>query len=242
MEKNGRIPPAETNGRIPPATGAVVVAIEAFDAAASERIRAALARDDRLAVADAADSAAVTVLACGTPDEQASATCRLRAGAPTMRIVVVVDDHHRAARLQRALKAGADGVVFERDVQAVLATAVLDVCAGQISIPHELRNHVTRQPLSHRERQVLRMVVMGCTNRQIANGLFLAESTVKSHLSSAFAKLNARSRSEAASLILDPDEGLGTGILGPSTGALPDVVLRGSSGGAADTAGGVRRR
>jgi hypothetical protein len=54
---------------------------------------------------------------------------------------------------------------------------------------------------------------MGYMNCQIAERLFLAESTVKSHLSSAFAKLGVRSRNEAVSLILDPNRGLGTGIL-----------------------------
>ena len=56
------------------------------------------------------------------------------------------------------------------------------------------------------------LVVLGYTNRQIADALFLAESTVKTHLSSAFGKLDARSRSEAAAVILDPEEGHGFGV------------------------------
>jgi DNA-binding NarL/FixJ family response regulator len=57
------------------------------------------------------------------------------------------------------------------------------------------------------------MVVLGLTNGEIAHKLRLSESTVKSHLSSSFTKLGVRSRGEAASLILDPAAGLGTGIL-----------------------------
>jgi DNA-binding NarL/FixJ family response regulator len=68
--------------------------------------------------------------------------------------------------------------------------------------------------LSAREKQILGLVVMGYMNSQIAAQLFLAESTVKSHLSSAFGKLGVRSRNEAASLICEPERGLGMGILG----------------------------
>ena len=55
-------------------------------------------------------------------------------------------------------------------------------------------------------------MVTGQTNSQIASELFLAESTVKSHLSSAFGKLGVSSRSEAAAVIsIDRGHGLGIG-------------------------------
>jgi DNA-binding NarL/FixJ family response regulator len=76
-----------------------------------------------------------------------------------------------------------------------------------------LRAAVRRPTLSVREKQVLAMVVMGYSNCEIASRLFVAESTVKSHLNAAFRKLGVRSRSEAASLILDPHGSLGPGIL-----------------------------
>ena len=67
--------------------------------------------------------------------------------------------------------------------------------------------------LSVREKQVLGMVVMGFSNGEIASRLFVAESTVKSHLSSAFAKLGVRSRHEATDLIVNRAWGIGLGIL-----------------------------
>lgn len=57
------------------------------------------------------------------------------------------------------------------------------------------------------------MVVLGFSNGEIASKLFVAETTVKSHLYSAYRKLDVRSRQEAAALILDSSQGLGLGIL-----------------------------
>ena len=87
------------------------------------------------------------------------------------------------------------------------------VLAGQLAVPSALVRQIAPRPLSYREKQILGLVVLGFTNREIADKLFLAESTVKTHLSSSFAKLDAHSRSEAAARILDPDSGYGVGIL-----------------------------
>jgi predicted transcriptional regulator len=71
-------------------------------------------------------------------------------------------------------------------------------------------------------------VAAGLTNGEIADSLFLSESTVKSHLSSAFAKLGVRSRKEAAALVLDPEQGLGAGLLAAGVPALAGVRTRGA--------------
>jgi DNA-binding NarL/FixJ family response regulator len=90
---------------------------------------------------------------------------------------------------------------------------VVAVAAGQIVIPRSLRAAVAKPVLTTREKQILALVVMGLSNREIADQLFLAESTVKSHLFSAFRRLGVRTRKEASALILDAQQGLGTGIL-----------------------------
>jgi DNA-binding NarL/FixJ family response regulator len=87
------------------------------------------------------------------------------------------------------------------------------VLAGQTCVPQAHSHEIEPPVLSSREKQILGLVVMGYMNSQIAEQLFLAESTVKSHLSSAFAKLGVRSRNEAVNMILDADRGLGMGIL-----------------------------
>jgi DNA-binding NarL/FixJ family response regulator len=95
----------------------------------------------------------------------------------------------------------------------VLGPTVLAVCAGQVAVPRDAGPQLQKPALTSREKQVLGMVTLGFANSEIARKLYLAESTVKSHLSSAFAKLGVRSRSEAAALILDPNGALGPGIL-----------------------------
>jgi DNA-binding NarL/FixJ family response regulator len=136
----------------------------------------------------------------------------LRRAHPGLSIVIVcAAANARSAR--RAMDGGADGVVFVEQITTALAPTVAAVLAGQTSVPAQLRTSVRRPSLSYREKQILGMVVIGLTNNQIGARLYLAESTVKSHLSSAFTKLGVRSRSEAAALILDPHESLGPAIM-----------------------------
>jgi DNA-binding NarL/FixJ family response regulator len=127
--------------------------------------------------------------------------------------VIAVLGHTHVTSMRRLLRAGANGLLLDSQLEGSLDVTFAAVSAGMLVVPPGFRPRVDRQPLSHREKQVLGMVVLGFTNRQIADKLFLAESTIKTHLSSAFSKLNTRSRAEATALILDPEEGLGSGIL-----------------------------
>jgi DNA-binding NarL/FixJ family response regulator len=126
---------------------------------------------------------------------------RLSKSLPRTRLIAVMPEDSRRG-VRRALEAGADGVVFEGEVETALPLTVRAVLVGQTAVPAAGRHEVDRPTLSGREKQVLAMVVMGMSNKAIAAKLFLAESTVKCHLSSAFTKLGVRSRNEAADLIL----------------------------------------
>ena len=108
---------------------------------------------------------------------------------------------------------GADAVLLADDVPDRVVAAVHGALAGLLVLSAGLGAAVERPPLTPREKQILALVVMGYTNREIADQLVLAESTVKSHLFSAFRRLGVRSRSEAVALITDPARGLGSGIL-----------------------------
>jgi DNA-binding NarL/FixJ family response regulator len=137
---------------------------------------------------------------------------RLRRDIEQAQIVVICAGIQRW-ELRTALIEGVAGVVLEGEMAAALGPCLQAVRAGQICVPRRHWQQIEPPALSSREKQILGLVVMGYMNSQIAEQLFLAESTVKSHLSSAFAKLGVRSRNEAVQLILDPERGFGMGIL-----------------------------
>ncbi|MET0558979.1 MAG: LuxR C-terminal-related transcriptional regulator [Solirubrobacterales bacterium] len=128
-------------------------------------------------------------------------------------VLLAVCETIRPGELRQALAAGIVGVVLAETVRKCLAPCMTAVAAGQICVPREQSGQVDAASLSPRERQILGLVVMGYMNGEIANHLVVAESTVKSHLSSAFAKLGVKSRGEAVDLILDSERGVGMGIL-----------------------------
>jgi DNA-binding NarL/FixJ family response regulator len=147
---------------------------------------------------------------------------RARAQAdPHALILAVMPSDVSNVMLRRALVAGAAGIVLEPDVERALVVTAHALLAGQLAVPESLARQIAPRPLSHREKQILGHVVQGLTNREIGQRLFLAESTVKTHLSSAFRKIDARSRSEAVARIQDPEAGLGPGILSLVEGATP---------------------
>jgi DNA-binding NarL/FixJ family response regulator len=127
--------------------------------------------------------------------------------------MLMVCDEVRPGEIRGALAAGVAGVVLAGQVGSHLLPCLEAVLSGQICVPRAQARQVEPARLSPREKQILGLVVMGYMNGQIGEQLFVAESTVKSHLSSAFAKLGVSSRSEAVELIVDPERGLGTGIL-----------------------------
>lgn len=151
----------------------------------------------------AIDAGTIVVFACDVDrHREMAALRRLRREVPGPAIVAV-SPTATATGVRRALDAGADAIVFEPLLESTLAVTVSAVGSGQSVVPREMRASVERPTFSHRERQVLTFVSEGLTNAQIADRLFLSESTIKSHLSSAFAKFGVRSRREAAALFLE---------------------------------------
>jgi DNA-binding NarL/FixJ family response regulator len=142
---------------------------------------------------------------------------RIRKEVADARLVVVARSDNGAVAARQALNAGADAFVPVDAAEQALAPALDAVLAGLVCAPRAARRLVAKPTFSHREKEVLQLLVEGLTNRQIADRLFLAESTVKSHVAAAFAKLGVRSRKDAVALLLDPAEGLATTALPPRT-------------------------
>jgi DNA-binding NarL/FixJ family response regulator len=155
---------------------------------------------------------ACVVVAADRPDRSATGTVRLIRSKLEETSAVLICRKASRTEVRRAIELGVGGVVLDDDVEDVLVAVVAAVCAGQVSIPGGQRGKVIAQALTTREKQILALVTTGLTNAQIADRLFLAESTIKSHLSSAFSKLGVSSRYEAATVILDPERGRGLGI------------------------------
>jgi DNA invertase Pin-like site-specific DNA recombinase/DNA-binding CsgD family transcriptional regulator len=145
--------------------------------------------------------------------EHAEDVLRLRRTLAGLALLIVAPGPRDAALVvRRALSLGADGVVLERDLERTLVPTVLALAEGQVAVPRAGRRSLQRPQLSHSEKQVLKLAVSGHTSAAIGARLHLAESTVKSHLTSAFRRLGLASRREAAELLLEPDERLGAAM------------------------------
>lgn len=143
-----------------------------------------------------------------------AATRRLRAEQPGVRVIALTtfDDD---ADVFAALRAGAVGYLLKDVASARLVEAVLAAARGESVLQPSVAAKVVARvaelpdvpaprpqplvvPLSQRELDVLRLLARGHSNREIAAGLFLAEGTVKNHVTTVLAKLGVRDRTQAA--------------------------------------------
>ena len=119
--------------------------------------------------------------------------------------MLILTTFARPGYLRRALEAGVAGYLLKETPAEKLADAVRRVHRGERVIAPELALTAfdTRDPLTERERQVLRLAGDGIANAQIGRRLHLAEGTVRNYLSEAIGKLNADNRIEAFRIARD---------------------------------------
>ena len=114
--------------------------------------------------------------------------------------VIIVTTFARSGYLRRALDAGVSGYLLKDSPGDVLPNAIRTVYNGGRTIDPDLAAQAWSEsdPLTDRERQVLRLSAAGQTNAQIAAELNLNEGTIRNYISEAISKLDANNRIDAA--------------------------------------------
>ncbi len=135
-----------------------------------------------------------------------AAIAEIKRAQPAVRIVALTT-FAEADLVLGAVQAGADGYLLKDiDVQE-LTRAIHTVHSGQPYLHPAATRHLLQasarpdpgtQPLTEREKMVLRQVARGLTNRQIADALAISEKTVSVHISNLLSKLGLASRTQAA--------------------------------------------
>jgi len=143
-----------------------------------------------------------------------AATRRLHAEQPDCRVIVLTtfdDDEY----VFEGLRAGAVGYLLKDAPSEKLAEAIRAAARGEsflqpsvaakvvaefarLTTHATLRQQPLVEPLSDRELEILRLVARGASNKEIATALFIAEGTVKNHVTNILSKLGVRDRTQAA--------------------------------------------
>ena len=134
-----------------------------------------------------------------------AATEAIRADFPDARIIVV-STYINDEEVYAALKVGAMAYLVKSVAREELIQAIRKAAAGRRHVPADLAarlaDRMSRASLSGRELDVLRLLVGGKRNREIASALDITEGTVKLHVSSILGKLGAVDRTEAVTVAL----------------------------------------
>lgn len=167
---------------------------------------AQVARGDEVLDAARAHTVDVALLDIEMPGMTGvEAAAVLRRELPSVKIVVVTT-FGRPGYLRRAMEAGADAFLVKDAPAAQLASAVRKVIAGEHVIDPALAAAALAggaDPLTERERDVLRCAADGSTNAEIAAALHLSHGTVRNYLSTAIQKTAARNRADAVRIASD---------------------------------------
>lgn len=177
-------------------------------------VRSVLADEPDIELAGEADNAAdglrsfrelrpdVTILALRLPDSCAIDDLdNYYAEEPKAKIIVLAE-HAGDVEIAKALKKGAAGFICKDISARELIDAIRTAAAGRKYIPGDiarvLSENLGQEELTRTEANVLRMIVGGMSNKEIAFALDVSENTVKSHIQNIFGKIGVSDRTSAA--------------------------------------------
>ena len=146
----------------------------------------------------------VTLMDLRLPDLSGiDALIAIRSEFPEARIVMLTT-FNGDVDIQRALKAGAYGYMLKSSPRKELIETIRKVHSGKKSVPPDVAAHLvehwTGESLTEREIDVLRQIVDGNRNKDIAGRLFISEETVKVHIRHIMEKLGASDRTQAVTI------------------------------------------
>ena len=144
------------------------------------------------------------------PNDHSEAIASIREVSPKSRCVMVTDSLYGTSAIASGLDAGADGVVSVDSTVEGFLSALHDVAGGDAHVSPRLaldlvraaRDH-SREEISARETEVLRLIALGHTNAEIALELSLSIRTIESHRANIQVKLGASSRADLVRFALD---------------------------------------
>lgn len=120
--------------------------------------------------------------------------------------IIVLAEHAGDAEITAALKKGALGYICKDVAPEELIKAIRVVAAGRKFIPADvaaiISEHIGSEELTPAESNILRMIVGGMSNKEIAFALDISENTVKTHTRNIFDKLGVSDRTSAATLAI----------------------------------------
>jgi two-component system response regulator NreC len=154
-------------------------------------------------------NADILVLDISMPDlDGISVTKNIKSQFPGLHILILTV-HEDEALLREAIKVGASGYILKQAAEAELISAIRTIIGGALYVdPSMVRKLLSNEiestatlpesvePLTHREKEILKLIVQGYTNRQIGEELNISMRTVEGHRANLAAKLGLHSRVE----------------------------------------------
>ncbi len=162
----------------------------------------------------------VVLMDIGMPDmDGITATCEVKRILPHADIIILTI-HGDGPHISQAIKAGAKGYLLKDVSIDELLQAIRSVHKGEAIIQPVVASKILKEfvlldkrkmdesdklcdRLTEREKQVLRLIALGGTNKEIANKLGIREKTVKNHITRIFQTLHVSNRTQAALYALD---------------------------------------